>query len=164
MAPPFSAHNNHPNDNIHTSFLGCFEDQLREIDKELTTFDNMCPPQTFNIPSMVQNNYPKSAITKHIEKSKYLEEARVSPHAPQLRVLPKWTWLTKPTSKEATQEIDLIHYNGERCLRQIETHSNLPCNRQQVLKNEEVIPLDLVEVDVQFGTVLGLGTLKGRRL
>ena len=159
------AHNNHPDDNVHTSSLGCFEDQLREIDKELTTFDNMRPPQTFNIPSMVQNNYPKPAVTERIEKSKYSEEARVSPHAPQLRVLPMWTWLTKPASKEANQETNLIRYNGKRCLGQIETHSNLPCKRQQVLKNGEVIPLDLVEADVQFGTFLGLRTyVKGRSL
>ena len=114
---------------------------------------------------MVQNNYPKPAVTERIEKSKYSEEARVSPHAPQLRVLPMWTWLTKPASKEANQETNLIRYNGKRCLGQIETHSNLPCKRQQVLKNGEVIPLDLVEADVQFGTFLGLRTyVKGRSL
>ena len=32
---------------------------------------------------------------------------------------------------------------------QIETHSNLPRKHQQVLKNDEVIPLDLVEAEVQ---------------
>ena len=39
--------------------------------------------------------------------------------------------------------IDLIS------LGQIETHSNLPCKHQQVLKNDEVIPLDLVKAKVQ---------------
>lgn len=46
---------------------------------------------------------------------------------------------------------------------QIETHSNLPCKRQQVLKNEEVIPSDLVEANIQFGTIVDLGTYVKRK-
>ena len=144
--PAVSALNDIHDLNAHANYVGA---KPVETEKESNFFNSPCLPQLRTLPSTDHNNCPKSAVTELNENPKVSVDARISSHGTQLCVLPKWTRLAKPVTKETTQKHSTTRCYGKSGTEQVDFQLDLPGKCQQVLKIDDGIPLDLVKAEIQ---------------
>lgn len=94
-------------------------------------------PSIFNSIINAQINFPESDVTEINVSLNEKVAARVSSHAAQLRVLPKWTRLIRTTTRESILNQSTTHSNGKRSLEQANFFSELPRKSVQASKIED---------------------------
>ena len=82
------------------------------------------------------------------------ENSSSSPHLNQKKKIMKWGHIDRLDNEEKFQTFDEKKDGGKRKFTQSDSHSELPCKRQQVSRGDSVECYSMVEADAQLRQAL----------